>query len=151
MLLAAGLVAMAMPGLAQQTGAQPAAVAVTEAWSRATTGAAQTGAVYVTVTASQPDRLVGVSTPVAGMAELHQSRLTSGGVMEMRPVPDGLAVTPGTPIHMAPGGYHVMLMGLTHPLKQGDHFPVTLKFEHAGAVTAEAVVAGPGASAPPPR
>ena len=145
MLLAAGLMAVCLP-----VRAQPASVAVTEAWSRAPTGAAQTAAVYVTVTASEPDRLVGASTPVAGTAALHQSRMAAG-VMEMRPVPDGLAVTPGAPIHMAPGGYHLMLTGMSQPLKQGDHFPVTLRFEHAGAVTAEAVVAGPGASAPPPR
>ena len=145
MLLAGGFVAVCLPALAQ-----PAGVAVTEAWSRATTGAAQTAAVYVTVTATEPDRLIGASTPVAGTAELHQSRMADG-VMEMRPVPGGLAVTPGAPIHMAPGGYHLMLMGLVQTLKQGDHFPVTLTFQHAGAVTAEAVVAGPGASAPPAR
>ena len=129
--------------------AQPAALAVTEAWSRASTPAAQTGAMYVTVTTGQPDRLTGATTPVASMAEIHQSRMRAG-VMEMRPVPDGLPVTPGTPIHMTPGGYHIMLMGLKQPLKQGDHVPLTLTFQHAGAVTVQAVVAGPGASAPPP-
>ncbi len=129
--------------------AQPPAVAVTEAWSRATTGAGQTAAVYVTVTAAQPDRLTTVSTPAASMAELHQSRMEAG-VMQMRAVPGGLAVTPGTPIHMAPGGYHIMLMGLKQPLKLGDHVAVTLSFEHAGPITADALVAGPGASAPPP-
>ena len=141
---------LALAGLAvfSPAFAQPAEVAVTEAWSRATTGAAQTAAIYVTVTATQPDRLTGASTPAAATAELHQSRL-EGGVMEMRPVPDGLPVAPGTPIHMAPGGYHVMLMGLKQPLRLGDHVPVTLTFEHAGAVTTQAVVAGPGASAPP--
>ena len=109
-----------------------------------------TAAIYVTVTSGQPDRLIGVSTPAATMAELHQSRLEAG-VMQMRAVPDGLPVTPATPIHMAPGGYHVMLMGLKGPIRQGDHVPVTLTFLHAGAVTADAVVAGVGASAPPPR
>ena len=143
--LLAVLCAVSLPAAAQ-----PASVAVTEAWSRATTGAAQTGAIYVTVTASQPDRLLGASTPAAAMTELHQSRMEAG-VMQMRAMPDGLPVTPGTPIHMAPGGYHLMLMGLKQPLKQGDHVAVTLTFEHAGAVTADAVVAGPGASAPPKR
>ncbi len=145
MLLAAACVVASVPALAQSPG-----VTVTEAWSRATTGLAQTGAIYLTVTASQPDRLTAASTPVAATTELHQTRMENG-VMEMRPVPGGLPVTPGTPIHMAPGGYHVMLMGLKQPLKQGDHVPLTLTFEHAGTVTAEAVVAGPGASAPPAR
>ena len=129
--------------------AQPANVAVTEAWSRATTGAAQTAAIYVTVTASEPDRLTAASTPAASVTELHQSRMAAG-VMEMRPVTGGLPVTPTLPIHMAPGGYHIMLMGLKQPLNLGDHVPVTLTFEHAGAITVDALVAGPGASAPPP-
>lgn len=136
--------------LATSAHAQPANVAVTEAWSRASTPGAQTGAVYVTVTASQPDRLTGASTPVAADAELHVSRMRAG-VMEMRPVPGGLPVTPGVPIHMAPGGYHLMLTGLTQPLKQGDHVPLTLTFEHAGPITVDALVAGPGANAPPAR
>ena len=143
LLAAAGVVAC-LPALGQ-----PAGVTVTEAWSRATAGPAQTGAAYITVTASQPDRLTSASTPVALTAELQHSRIEHGG-MQMRAVPGGLPVTPGTPIHMAPGGYHVMLLGLKQPLKQGDHVPLTLTFEHAGAVTADVVVAGPGASAPPP-
>lgn len=140
-LLAAGVT---LPVFAQQGG-----VTVTEAWSRASTPAAKTGAVYVTVTTGQADRLTGASTAVAEMAGLHQSRMQNG-VMEMRPVEAGLPVTPGAPIHMAPGGYHIMLMGLKQPLKQGEHVKLTLKFEHAGMVDVDAVVAGPGASAPPP-
>ncbi len=128
--------------------AQPPPVAVTQAWSRATTGAAQTAAVYVTVTAAEPDRLTGASTPAASTAEIHLSGMKDG-VMEMRPVQGGLPVTPGAPIRMAPGGYHIMLLGLKQPLRQGDHLPITLLFEHAGAVAAEAAVAGPGASQPP--
>ncbi len=142
------LLALASLAICTSAFAQPAEVAVTEAWSRATTGAAQTAAIYLTITASQPDRLTGASTPVAATAEIHQSRM-EGTVMEMRPVPDGLPVAPGTPIHMAPGGYHLMLTGLKQALTLGDHVPVTLTFEHAGPITAQAVVAGPGATAPP--
>ena len=147
----AASLAVCLTSLAGSASAQPAqsaAVTVTEAWSRATTGAAQTAAIYVTVTAGQPDRLTGASTPAAATTELHQSRM-EGGVMQMRAVPDGLPVSPGSPIHMAPGGYHLMLMGLKRPLRQGDHVPVTLTFDHAGTITADAIVAGPGASAPP--
>ena len=143
-LMALGCSLLAVPAVAQQ-----APVSVTQAWSRATPPAAQNGAIYVTVTATQPDRLVAASTPVAAMTELHVSRMHDG-VMEMRGVPDGLPVTPTAPIHMAPGGYHLMLMGLKQPLKQGDHVDLTLTFEHAAPLHVEAVVAGPGASAPPP-
>ncbi len=127
--------------------AQPS-VTVTQAWSRATTPAATTGAVYVTVTVAEPDRLTGASTSASERAEIHLSRMTDG-VMEMRPVMDGLPVTATAPIHMAPGGYHIMLLGLKHPLREGEHIAVTLTFDHAGAITTDAVVAGPGASQPP--
>ncbi len=68
----------------------------------------------------------------------------------MRPVMDGLPVTATAPIHMAPGGYHIMLLGLKQPLKQGDHVPVTLSFAHAAPITTQAIVAAAGASQPPP-
>ncbi len=129
--------------------AQPATVAVTQAWSRATAGAARTAAIYVTITAAQPDRLTGASTPIADTAELHRSEMRNG-MMEMRAITDGLDVTPAAPIRMSPGGYHIMLTGLKQPLKQGDHVAITLTFAHAAAITAQAVVAGPGASQPPP-
>jgi copper(I)-binding protein len=142
--------ALLAASLAGSAWAQPAPIAVTEAWSRASTPSAQTGAIYVTVTAAEPDRLTAASTPYATKAEVHESTVTNG-VVEMRPVPGGLPVTPGAPIHMAPGGYHIMLLGLKQPLKQGEQVPVTLTFEHAGRVTVQADVAGPGASTPPAR
>ena len=137
-------VAACLAGPAQ---AQPAAVVVTQAWARATIPGGQTGAVYLTVTATAPDRLTGAITPVAGKAELHLSSMADG-MMEMRPVTD-LPVTPGAPLRLEPGGYHLMLVHLKQPLHPGDHFPVTLTFEHAGEVTAQAVVGSVGAAAPP--
>ena len=133
---------------ASPAGAQPLSVAVTGAWARASAGPAGTGAIYATMTASQPDRLTGGSTPVAATAELHRD-MTSGGMMQMRPMAGGLPLTPGTPVHLQPGGYHMMLMGLVHPLKQGDHFPITFTFQHSAPVTSEVTVAGPGATEPP--
>ena len=71
------------------------------------------------------DRLTGVSTPVAGTAELHQT-INENGVLRMRPVSDGMALPPGHAVTFAPGGLHVMLMDLKRPLTQGDVFPLTL-------------------------
>ena len=133
--------------LASPALAQPANVAVTEVWARATPGPAGTGAVYATVTASQPDRLTGASTPVADMAELHQSSVAND-MAQMRPVAGGLPVTPGTPVRLSPGGYHIMLMKLKRPLQQGEHFPITFTFQHAAAVTTEVTVTSPGGTAP---
>ena len=60
----------------------------------------------------------------------------NNGVMTMRPLDKGLAIEPGKTVKLAPGGYHLMLMDLKGPLKQGDKVPVTLEFEKAGKVQA---------------
>jgi periplasmic copper chaperone A len=121
-------------------------LAVEHVWSRAAPQGG-VGVLFMTVTdAGPPDRLLGVSTPVADRAELHES-MNDNGVMKMRPT-DKLPVSPGKPLVLAPGGYHVMLMGLKRALREGERFPVTLTFEKAGAVTIEALVARAGARIP---
>ena len=103
-------------------------------WARPTIGAGTSGAVYFTVTdRGAPDQLVGASTPVAATAEVHES-IDDHGVMKMRPVPS-LALEPGKPVTLKPGGYHVMLTGVKAPLKAGDSFPITLTFAHAQPMT----------------
>ena len=120
---------------------------VEQPWARATAGSGKTGAAYLMLTAhGQGDRLTGASTPVADMAELHQSS-EDHGVMRMRPV-EGLALDPGMPVTLAPGGMHLMLMDLKQPLKQGTTFPLTLTFEHAPPVTVQVPVKAAGATKP---
>jgi copper(I)-binding protein len=77
---------------------------------------------------------------------VHQT-IKNGDVMEMRPV-DALTVSADKPVTLAPGGYHIMLMGLKRPLAKGDKFPVTLRFEKAGSIQATVTVQSAGASAP---
>jgi copper(I)-binding protein len=138
-LLIASLVLLPAAAFAQNAG-----ITVDHVWSRAA-AAGRTGAVYLTVTdTGAPDRLTGVSSPVANKVELHETQNVNG-VMQMRPV-DALPVAPGKPVTLAPGGYHIMMIGLKQPLKEGDTFPVTLTFEHAGPVTATATVARAGAT-----
>ena len=121
--------------------ADPSNIHVEHAWARASIGAMPTSAIYFSLTdTGQPDRLVGCSTPVATSAQLHET-IHDNGVMKMRPVP-GLPLTPGQPVTLSPGGYHVMLMGLKAPLKQGETFPLTLTFEHAPPVTVTIAVEG---------
>ena len=99
-----------------------AAVAASNAWARASIGASTMGAAYLTLTDNgAPDSLTGVTTPVAASASLHQTT-TEGGIKRMRPVPV-LPLAPGKSVTFAPGGYHIMLMGLTHKLKAGEQFP----------------------------
>ena len=133
-LLVAGLLAAA-PAIAR---AADSGLTVQQPWARPA-AQGQMGAIYLTVTdTGAPDRLIGVKTPVADEAELHET-IKDGNVMKMRPVA-AVPVAPGQPLVLAPGGYHVMLMGLKRPLKEGDKVPVTLVFEKAGAVQAEVAV-----------
>jgi len=103
-------------------------------FARATPPGAKVAGVFVAVenTGSQSDRLLSVSTPMAGVAELHQMSVDAG-VMRMRGVA-ALEVRPGETLQLKPGGYHVMLSELRQPLKIGDKFPLTLKFQNAGPV-----------------
>ena len=140
---------LAMPFLAEPVVAlaQPGQIEVEQVWSRAAPQG-RVGVLYMTVTDhGAPDRLVGVETPVAEKAELHES-FAEGGVMKMRPVA-AAPVEPGKPLVLKPGGYHVMLMGLRRTLKEGDEFPATIRFAQAGAVSVTAHVAKAGAAAPP--
>ena len=125
--------------------AQPSDIRVENVWSRAAMQG-RNGVIYLTITGSgAPDRLTGAAAPVAAKAELHES-FTENGVAKMREVA-GLPVAPGKPVTLAPGGYHIMLMGLKQELKPGDSFPVTLRFERAGAVTATVTVRQTGGTA----
>jgi copper(I)-binding protein len=72
----------------------------------------------------------------------------NNGVMKMRPVDGGLTIEPGKTVKLAPSGYHLMIMDLKSPLKQGGKVPVTLEFEKAGKVAVTLDVQGIGAQGP---
>jgi copper(I)-binding protein len=74
--------------------------------------------------------LVGVSSPVAGVAEIHEMKM-NGDVMQMRAVAGGLEVPAGKPVALRPGNYHLMLMDLKQPLKKDSSIPLTLVFKDA--------------------
>ena len=122
---------------------------ISQAWTRATPGGAKTGGGFLTIEnkGSAPDKLIGASADAAGKVEVHEMT-TNDGVMKMRPVEGGLTIDPGKTAKLAPGGYHLMMMGLKAPLKQGDKLPVTLQFEKAGKVAVTLDVQGVGASSP---
>jgi protein SCO1/2 len=120
---------------------------IDRAWARATPGKARTGVAFFMVESPAGDRLVGVASPIAGRAELH-THLDENGVMQMRAVEGGIALSPGHQIELKPGGLHVMLMDLKQRLKAGDSFPLTLSFEKAGARDVTVAVEQPGAMGP---
>ncbi|MBI1415768.1 MAG: copper chaperone PCu(A)C [Limimaricola sp.] len=105
------------------------------------------GAIYFAIHnhGDAPDRLIGASSPAAAMLQIHQSKEDANGVMTMTEVAGGLALPQGADITLAPGGYHIMLMGLVKPLKPGDTISVTLTFETTPPMTFDVPVQAPGA------
>ncbi|MEP9371998.1 copper chaperone PCu(A)C [Mesorhizobium sp. KR1-2] len=108
---------------------------ISDAWARAMLPAQPTGGAYLTITnkGKAADKLLGVSSPVAGKAEIHMMKMDDH-VMVMRPVQGGLEIPAGETVELKPGGYHVMFMGVKEAFKEGTTVPVTLEFEHAGKV-----------------
>lgn len=123
-------------------------ITVVTPWARATPGGAKIGGAYLEIKAAvgTEDRLVAAKSPAAGAVEIHNS-VSESGVMKMRHV-DGIKLSGGQSLALKPGGYHLMLMDLKQPLKQGGKLPLTLVFEKAGEVTVEATIAPIGAMGP---
>ena len=125
-LLAAGALA------ALNAMAQAPAVKIDAAWARATVpGQKGTGA-FMTLTAQQSLRLVGVASPVAGVAEIHEMKM-EGDRMMMREL-NGLDIPAKGSAQLKPGGNHLMFMQLKEPFKEGEVLQVQLQFEKAGKV-----------------
>lgn len=111
------------------SGAALAQVTVGDPWIRATVPAQKTSGAFMQLTSKQDARLVGVRTPVAGNAEIHQMEM-QGQSMKMHAV-DGIALPAGKPVNLASGGYHIMLFDLKRQLKEGETVPLTLVVEDA--------------------
>lgn len=140
--------APAAAGPLQQIAASDSAhakVMIEAPFARASAGLAKNGAAFLTVKnmTGEADRLIGVRSDVAARTELH-THLKEDGVMKMRRV-EAIEVPADGMAMLAPGGDHVMFMGLKAPLKEGETFPLTLIFEKAGEITATITVGGVGA------
>lgn len=118
-------------------------------WARATPPTAPAGGGYLTITntGTTSDRLISIKSPAAGAVQVHEMKM-DGNVMRMREIEGGLAIPAGATVALAPGGFHLMMMGLKAPLKQGERVPVTLVFEKAGSIDVELAVEAMGATAP---
>ncbi len=135
--LLAGAIALAaaLPAMAQD-------IAVTDAYARASSGMAQSGAAFMEITNNTDidDRLIDVWSDAAARVELHTHVEDANGVMRMMQVEEGFPIASGETHVLARGGDHVMFMGLAHPFDQGDEIPITLVFEQAGEVPVTVVV-----------
>jgi copper(I)-binding protein len=130
--------------------AEPVTVTVRQAWARATPPGAAVAAVYFTIVGGTvADRLLGATTPRAGMSELHAVTHESG-MTRMRPA-EGVVVPAHGNVVLAPDGLHLMLMDLSQPLVPGETFKVQLRFAHAGLVDVPVQVVAAGSSGPAKR
>ena len=125
--------------------AQP--VRVEGAWVRSTVAGQKSTGAFMRITATSATRLVGVLSPVAGVAEVHEMKM-NGNVMTMRELP-ALDLPAGKAVDFKSGGYHIMLMDLKQPLMPGSTVPLTLKLRDAGGVESRVEMTAPVARVAP--
>jgi hypothetical protein len=144
-LLLAVILLLAGLGAASAHGYKLGALEIGHPWARATPPTAPTGGGYLSVknTGTTPDRLMSASSPAAEIVQVHDMKM-EGNVMRMRELDGPLEIKPGETVTLAPGGMHLMMMGLKAPLKQGERVPLTLVFEKAGKIDVELVVVALG-------
>lgn len=114
-------------------------ITVSDAYARSASAVAKTGAAFMVIenTGSEDDRLVEARSDIAARVELHTHLSDANGVMRMIEVKDGFAIPAGGKHMLDRGGDHVMFIGLTGPLEDGDSVAVTLVFERAGELEVE--------------
>ncbi|WMW82383.1 copper chaperone PCu(A)C [Undibacterium cyanobacteriorum] len=103
-------------------------VTVKNAWVRATVGPQKTTGAFLQIDCKTELTLVKVDSDVAAMVEMHEMKMDSG-TMKMREV-EQIACVPGKTTELAPGGFHIMLMNVHKPVKEGDHIALDLVFEN---------------------
>jgi copper(I)-binding protein len=107
--------------------AASAQTTVKDAWVRGTVEPQKATGAFMQITSAQGGKLVSVQSPVAGVAEVHEMTM-DGNVMKMRAMP-ALELPAGKAVELKPGSYHLMLMDLKQPLKNGESVPLTLVVE----------------------
>ena len=105
-------------------------VDVKDAWVRTSVQGQKATGAFMKITAKEGGTLVGVATPVAGVAEVHEMKM-DGDVMRMRALPNGLALPAGKTVALTPGGYHEKLKDLKATLPKDSTIPLTLTFKNA--------------------
>lgn len=135
---------------------------ITGGWAKSSPMMVDAGAAYMTIESAEGDRLLSASvgSDIATEAQIHEVTMMDGGGMDEGGMDEGdtdteavptepmmamhevefLELPAGEAVTLAPGGYHVMLLGLTDGLIEGETFEVNLHFEIAGDVTVEVEV-----------
>ena len=123
-------------------------VEVKDAWVRSTVQGQKATGAFMKITAKDSVKLVGASSPAAGVTEVHEMKM-EGDVMKMRAVPGGLDIAAGKTVELKPGGYHVMLMDLKAALPKDSTVPLTLLFKDAKGVESKVEIKVPVAAVMP--
>ena len=108
-------------------------------WARATPPGARVAGGYLTITnrGQQVDRLIGGTAPNAQAVEVHESSVSADGIARMRPLEEGLLISPGETVTLQPGGVHLMIIAPEDPFRVGEQYSAALRFESAGEVPLE--------------
>jgi hypothetical protein len=144
-LLAALLLAACAPAAAPTESHEDehgAGVHVHNVWGRVSPMVADTGAFYMILhnEADEVDRLVSAETAACQTVEIHETVEGANGMMEMRPLTNGLELPAGTDVELKPGGLHIMCIGKTVDFAAGAKISLKLNFEHAEPLTVEAEI-----------
>ncbi|MCA3236969.1 MAG: copper chaperone PCu(A)C [Curvibacter sp.] len=123
------------------TAAHAQSVQVQDPWARATVPGQKASGAFMKLKAPEGARLIGGSSPVAGVVEVHEMKM-EGDVMRMRAI-SGLDLPAGQTVELKPGGYHVMLMDLKTALRKDSSVPLTLVFRDAKGVESSQEVSLP--------
>jgi len=124
-----GLLACCALAFAAISHSQTTGIEVKDAWVRTSVQGQKATGAFMNITAKDGAKLVGVSSPVAGLGEVHEMKM-EGDVMKMRAI-TALDLPAGKTVALKPGGFHLMLMDLKTPLKKDSTIPLTLRFKDA--------------------
>lgn len=135
------LVALVLPLVAACGAGDGAGPTVGDPWVRVPMNAEGPTGAFLAISNPGPteDALVGARSPAAAAVEIHETSMSADGMMGMTPV-ERIGIPAGATVELAPGGLHLMLIGLAAPLAAGDEVELTLVFERAGEVTVTAEV-----------
>ena len=123
-------------------------VEVKDAWVRTSVPGQKATGSFMKITAKDGAKLVGASSPAAGVTEVHEMKM-EGDVMKMRAIPGGLDIPPGKTVELRPGGYHIMLMDLKATLVKDSTVPLTLVFKDAKGAESKVELKVPVATSAP--
>lgn len=122
---------------------------ITGAFTRAMLPNAQSAGGYLTIenTGTIPDTLIGAATEAARVVQLHEMKM-EGDMMKMTERPEGIVIPAGETVALAPGGLHIMFLGVGTPFQEGECLEVVLEFAEAGTVPVMLEVGDPAAGGP---